>query len=742
MKYKYTAGKTEGNPLTLRKKTMLIIGATLVCLIVILYFTTSTIMMDGFSRLEEQDTVKNVNRVLQSLDDDIADLNGYVGDWAAWDETYTFINDRNYDFVERNIPNKTFLEMRLNLMLYINSSGGVVFGRSFDLVDERAVPVPESLKEYLAADSILLKHDDKYGSVKGIILLPEGPMIVVSRPILDNERKGPIRGSTIWGRYLNEQEIEHLAEMTHLSVTMSQLGGTQMPVAVPDSLSEEKPILVQPLDEQYMAGYTVLKDIYGKPALLLSVEIPRDIYNQGRAGERYLFISLIVVGLVFGGVFIWLLEKSVLARLARLNADVSSIGAKEEFFGRVAIEGRDELSNLGLAINRMLEALERSQLENRCANLEIRERERFMESIFTGIQDGIGILDKDMNIIRVNKTAEKWYPYTTSFVGRKCYEAYHGRSERCEACPAWRTLKTGEVAFDIVQKHGHGGKEVGWVEIYSYPRIDAATGKMNGVIEYVRDITDEKKAEELELENMRLTLASKAKSEFLATMSHELRTPLNSIIGFSELLERVETNEKHKHYAENVISSGKHLLGLIDDILDISRVEAGKIELKYEKVSIPDVIKRSLHMIMETAANRHVLLRNRLDPALEFMETDAVRLRQMLFNLLSNAIKFSKQEGGTVTITTKKEGEMAKFSVSDTGIGIKEEDIGKLFNEFEQLDSGISRKYGGTGLGLAITKKLVELHGGTITVESRYDEGSTFTLSLPLLTKKKKQDTK
>ncbi len=129
-------------------------------------------------------------------------------------------------------------------------------------------------------------------------------------------------------------------------------------------------------------------------------------------------------------------------------------------------------------------------------------------------------------------------------------------------------------------------------------------------------------------------------------------------------------------------------------------------------------------------------MKKEFDPEIEFFETDILRFKQVLFNLLNNAIKFSKPEGGIITITTKKEGEMVKISISDTGIGIKEENIGKLFKEFEQLDSGISRKYGGTGLGLAISKKLLELQGGKIWVESKYGEGSTFTFLLPIVAKK------
>jgi signal transduction histidine kinase len=223
-------------------------------------------------------------------------------------------------------------------------------------------------------------------------------------------------------------------------------------------------------------------------------------------------------------------------------------------------------------------------------------------------------------------------------------------------------------------------------------------------------------------------------------MSHELRTPLNAIIGFSELLKRGATgrlNEKQEKFVGNIHVSGNHLLSLISDILDLSKVEAGKIELAPEEFPVGDAINDGLTLIKEKAMKHNVTVKVELDHELDFIEADKLRFKQILFNLLDNAVKFSKPEGGTVTIAAKREKDMARFSVSDTGIGMKEEDLKRVFREFEQLDSGISRKYGGTGLGLAITKKLVELHGGTITVESRYGEGSTFTFILPLKAKKK-----
>ena len=260
-------------------------------------------------------------------------------------------------------------------------------------------------------------------------------------------------------------------------------------------------------------------------------------------------------------------------------------------------------------------------------------------------------------------------------------------------------------------------------------------GNKSRIVAIARDISERKKSEEMSRENERLVYASKAKNDFLSNMSHEIRTPLNAVIGFAELLKMRtigDLNEKQEGYVDNIRYGGKHLLNVISDILDLSKLDAGKMELVIEKISVPETLDQTIKIVEETANKSNVSLIKKIDPELEFIEADKQRLIQILFNLLSNAIKFNRKKGGTATITINREGDMAKFSVSDTGIGIKEEDKDKLFKDFEQLDSGISKKYGGTGLGLAITKKLVELHGGKIWVESELGAGSTFTFLLPI----------
>ena len=230
-----------------------------------------------------------------------------------------------------------------------------------------------------------------------------------------------------------------------------------------------------------------------------------------------------------------------------------------------------------------------------------------------------------------------------------------------------------------------------------------------------------------ELEN-----ASRHKSEFLASMSHELRTPLNAVIGFSQVLRQQmfgELNEKQVEYVDDILSSGQHLLNLINDILDLAKVEAGRMELQPAPFALDETLRNAMAMVRERATRQDVKLAVEIDDSVGGIEADERKVKQILFNLLSNAVKFTPS-GGTVTLAARTEGGRAIISVRDTGVGIGAEDQARIFEEFYQLSPGMTQE--GTGLGLALTKRLVDLHGGELTVQSTPGVGSTFTVSLPL----------
>jgi signal transduction histidine kinase len=228
--------------------------------------------------------------------------------------------------------------------------------------------------------------------------------------------------------------------------------------------------------------------------------------------------------------------------------------------------------------------------------------------------------------------------------------------------------------------------------------------------------------------------ANRHKSEFLANMSHELRTPLNAIIGFSEVLKEQmfgQLNDKQSEYAEDIHSSGKHLLSLINDILDLSKIEAGKIELNITRFSLPLSIENALVLIKERAARHTIEIEYHIDNHLDTIVADERRFRQILINLLGNAIKFTP-DGGKVSLVAQKSGDHVMISIADTGKGIPRESLDSIFEAFHQVTDSSTESREGTGLGLSVTKSFVEMHDGRISVESEPGCGSKFTFTLPL----------
>jgi signal transduction histidine kinase len=239
---------------------------------------------------------------------------------------------------------------------------------------------------------------------------------------------------------------------------------------------------------------------------------------------------------------------------------------------------------------------------------------------------------------------------------------------------------------------------------------------------------------EIQEKSSQLEIANRHKSEFLANMSHELRTPLNAIIGFSEVLGEKyfgELTPKQLEYANDIHSSGKHLLSLINDILDLSKIEAGRMELDLADFDMPSALQNAMTLVRERAQRHGIALDLKTDPALGSFRADERKFKQIMLNLLSNAVKFTP-EGGKVGVSAKLNGKAVEIAVSDSGVGIAAADQQAIFEEFKQVGSDYTKKAEGTGLGLALTKRFIELHGGTIRVASAPGKGATFTFTLPL----------
>jgi PAS domain S-box-containing protein len=329
-----------GKTLTLRQKAVLVIGGTLVGLLGVLYVTSSTLLKSNIKVAEEQYTRQAVESVLSIFSQTKEDFSARFPDWSAWDDTYNFIKQgKPSNYIESNLTAQALASMKVNLVVYINSAGELVYATGLDIRRQQKIPLPASVKKHIAKGSLLLRSANRPEILTGILTLPSGPMLVTAQPILTSKGSGPMGGTVIFGRNLDTAKIQKLASRYRL--TWQEINTSQLPAdflaarsyllgerknSTKDALclmpNPQCPIMVYPLNSEAIAGYTIIQDIYGKPALLLRVEAPREIYQQGIANLHYLFAALAIAGLVFGAIAILLTEKLLASQRQTTESEV------------------------------------------------------------------------------------------------------------------------------------------------------------------------------------------------------------------------------------------------------------------------------------------------------------------------------------------------------------------------------------------------------------------------------------
>ncbi|MCI4366739.1 MAG: PAS domain S-box protein [Thermoplasmata archaeon] len=387
-------------------------------------------------------------------------------------------------------------------------------------------------------------------------------------------------------------------------------------------------------------------------------------------------------------------------------------------------------------------AAARDITEQKGLESRLRESQTYNRGLVESNIDGLMTTDLVGIITDVNKQTEMLTGRSRDQLIGTPFKTYFTDSSEAEA-GIRRVLTENRVTDYELTMRTPTGEEM--AVSYNAATFQDTEGRLSGVIAAARDVTEqrrlrqelEERNRQLEIQNQRVREANRLKSEFLANMSHELRTPLNSIIGFSEFLlteDGKSSTEERREYLGDILNSGNHLLQLINDVLDLAKVESGKMELNPEPLSPRKAVEEVCSVLKPLALDKHLRIVTHLSPEIETVLLDPLRFKQVLYNLLSNAVKFT-DDGGRVEIHVgRHDARFFELKVKDTGIGISAENLPRLFQEFEQLEAGPGRRYQGSGLGLSLTKKLVELHGGRVEVASEVGKGTVFTVLMPLAT--------
>ena len=490
---------------------------------------------------------------------------------------------------------------------------------------------------------------------------------------------------------------------------------------------------------------------FGNGHFIFAVAAPESDFFPVALRRAALAFALLLGGVVVVAV----VSAAVIAR--RFSAPLEALAAESRRLGELKLDQPittqssllevatlvDAQERMRVALQDSMEALEASnrELESRVEvrTRELAEREAYFRAIFENTGTGIICRDRERGVTSVNQAYLDFVGYTREELESTPAFSYTAPEHREETRRNLARLQSGETQrYRMERRYVRKDGETRWGDVV-VTAIRDTRGEFLATVSIVNDITERKRMES-ELREARTVAeeATRAKSMFLASMSHEIRTPMNGVLGMLELLSLTKLDTEQQGTVEVVRESGKSLLRIIDDILDFSKIEAGKLEIRPEVTSIADAVGGVHQVYSGIASGKNLLLKKSVDPAISpAVMVDSLRLRQILNNFVSNGLKFT-QEGNVeirAALLERKDGrELVRFSVTDTGIGISKEGQARLFQPFVQAESNTAQRFGGTGLGLTICRRLADMMGGAISMESEPGKGTTmmFTLALPI----------
>jgi PAS domain S-box-containing protein len=697
----------------------------LVCLVVGLFSLTRSVILRGFSKVEDDFARQNLDRASSALSNELENLEHATDQYADRDFTYNALRGNHPERVATEFTGPAFEQLRVNFVVVLDTSGRKVFASGFNLAGMEAAPPPPDLDRHLRFGSPFLIHNGTADDVKGLLMLASGPVLVDSGPILTSNANGPAAGILLMGRFLDSDETARLGEMTHVSIEIDRLdsSASRADSGAVGPVSPGTSTFLQPYSNDSLAASEILPDVYGKPAGVLRILLPRTIYQQGETSSLQFLLLLIAAGFAFGAIILYLIERVVLSRMADLSDNITRVGTSGNLAARVPVSGRDEVAYLGTAVNGMLEDLERVE--------KARHEERTR----------LGVLIEKMPTVIWTTDADLRFTYHTG----AALEAIGLRPEDALGKTLFQYFGTEDPNFPAIAAHRKalaGGTlsfELEWqkrsFDCYVQP-LRGPRGDLIGVIGVALDVTDRKHL----TDQLRQSQKMQAIGELAGGVAHDFNNLLMVVKGHAQLLlDRMPKEPSLHHSVQQMEKAADRAASLTRQLLAFSRKQVLQPRVLDMNDVVTSMIKMFSRVIGENIEMAFVpgakLGRTKADPG---------QIEQVLLNLVVNA-RDAMPNGGRLTIETSnvqldrsyaaghvaiEPGPYIMLTVTDTGCGMDAETQSRIFEPFfTTKESGK-----GTGLGLATVYGVVKQSGGYIWVYSEVGCGSTFKIYLPEVT--------
>ena len=733
--------------MTLRRKTLFVLGLALAAIAPAIYGIFRYTMLRSFRALEEYEMRQNMQRASRALEGELSALNTIARYDSMWDDAYKYVQQPNPEFIEATFSDDSHFSLHVNLAMILDTNGSVIYSQIFDASRQHILGMPRGMAELLAPGGPLLNHPTPSSSTSGIVMLPDGPMLIASWPIITSLGNGPIRGTLIMGRWFDAAEVRHLAGITSLDLKLLPLT-TSLAGALQSPDPTAKNVIVKPIDNDTVDAYQLLTDINRKPVLALRVEAPRDIIQRGQSTLLYLALGLIIVGIVFILLTLRLLEKLVLSRLVALGEKLAAIGAKGELDARVPITGNDELTRMAQSLNQMLEALQRAEAGRQQSEAGYHAfveqsaegiwRMRCVQPIPTSLphEEQVNLLFEHGRLAECNQALARMYgaPSEHDMLNARLSDFLDPADSGDLGCMRAFVRGAYQLRDAESRKRDQQGKEK-WV-LHNLVGI-LKDNQIVGAWGIQRDVTEHRNMEE----QLRQSQKMEAVGTLAGGVAHDFNNLLTVIKGYSRLVaEEVEGNKELAPKVYQIERASDRAATLTRQLLAFSRrqvLEPKILNLNATVSAISSMLQRligeNIRVVTTLAADLGSVL------------ADPNQIEQVLLNLVVNA-RDAMPNGGQLMLETEnreldgnyarehvgsRPGRYVQLVVADTGVGMDPATQAHIFEPFFTTKE-LGR---GTGLGLSTVYGIVKQSEGYIAVESEPGRGSRFQILLPRVDK-------